>query len=77
MTFIGSKEVEETLRVFSSREWLAGGFAHCSLQMTMLSRTTVGIAAVCGTLFMGYCIYFDKKRRSAPDFKKKLREKRK
>ncbi|XP_043211018.1 mitochondrial import receptor subunit TOM20 homolog [Amphibalanus amphitrite] len=44
--------------------------------MTMLSRTTVGIAAVCGTLFMGYCIYFDKKRRSAPDFKKKLREKR-
>lgn len=44
--------------------------------MTMLSRTTVGIAAVCGTIFMGYCIYFDRKRRSDPDFKKKLREKR-
>ena len=53
-----------------------GALASRSLQMTMLSRTTVGIAAVCGTLFMGYCIYFDKKRRSAPDFKKKLRERR-
>ena len=30
-----------------------------------------GIAAV-----IGYCIYFDHKRRSHPDFKKKLREKR-
>jgi len=44
--------------------------------MTMLSTRTLGIAAVCGTIFMGYCIYFDRKRRSAPDFKKKLREKR-
>ncbi|XP_062502990.1 mitochondrial import receptor subunit TOM20 homolog [Corticium candelabrum] len=31
----------------------------------------------CGLAFLGYCIYFDRKRRTAPDFKKKLREKRK
>ena len=28
----------------------------------------------CGLAFLGYCIYFDRKRRTAPDFKKKLRE---
>jgi import receptor subunit TOM20 len=26
---------------------------------------------------LGYCIYFDRKRRSHPDFRRKLREKRK
>lgn len=40
-----------------------------------ISKTTIGIAAgVAGTLFLGYCIYFDHKRRKDPDFKKKLRE---
>ena len=34
------------------------------------------MAATAGAAFIGYCIYFDHKRRSAPDFKKKLREKR-
>ncbi|KAJ6648045.1 Mitochondrial import receptor subunit TOM20 like, partial [Pseudolycoriella hygida] len=33
-------------------------------------------AGVAGTLFLGYCIYFDKKRRSDPDYKKKIRERR-
>ncbi|CAK9304818.1 unnamed protein product [Gordionus sp. m RMFG-2023] len=33
-------------------------------------------AGVCGALFVGYCVYFDKKRRSDPNFKNKLREKR-
>ncbi|XP_044730456.1 mitochondrial import receptor subunit TOM20 homolog [Chrysoperla carnea] len=43
-----------------------------------ISKTAIGIAAgVCGTIFLGYCIYFDKQRRSQPDFKKKLHEKRK
>ncbi|XP_055589283.1 mitochondrial import receptor subunit TOM20 homolog [Uranotaenia lowii] len=43
-----------------------------------ISRTTIGIAAgVAGTLFLGYCLYFDQKRRKDPDFKKKLRERRK
>lgn len=43
-----------------------------------ISKTTIGIAAgVAGTLFLGYCIYFDHKRRKDPDFKKKLRERRK
>lgn len=42
-----------------------------------ISRTTLGIAAgVAGTLFLGYCIYFDKKRRSDPEYKKKVRERK-
>ncbi|KAJ9590986.1 hypothetical protein L9F63_015992 [Diploptera punctata] len=46
--------------------------------MTMVSKAAIGIAAgICGTLFIGYCIYFDRKRRSDPNFKKKLRERRK
>lgn len=43
----------------------------------MVSKAALGVAAgVCGTLFIGYCIYFDRKRRSDPLFKQKLREKR-
>ncbi|XP_002739776.1 mitochondrial import receptor subunit TOM20 homolog [Saccoglossus kowalevskii] len=43
----------------------------------MITKTVVGIAAgVCGTLFLGYCIYFDHKRRSDPLFKQKLKERR-
>lgn len=42
-----------------------------------VNRTTLSIAAgVAGTLFLGYCIYFDKKRRSDPEYKKKIRERR-
>lgn len=38
----------------------------------------IGVAAgLCGTLFLGYCIYFDHKRRNDPNFKKMLRERRK
>ncbi|KAL3284097.1 hypothetical protein HHI36_018265 [Cryptolaemus montrouzieri] len=46
--------------------------------MEMISpKAALGIAAgVCGTLFIGYCIYFDQKRHNDPDFKKKLRERR-
>lgn len=41
----------------------------------MVSKTALGVAAgVCG--FIGYCIYFDHKRRSDPLFKQKLRERR-
>lgn len=44
----------------------------------MISKTTFGIAAgVLGSLFVGYCIYFDRKRRSDPLFRQKLKEKRK
>ncbi|XP_018012939.1 mitochondrial import receptor subunit TOM20 homolog [Hyalella azteca] len=43
----------------------------------MVSKSTIGVCAgVAGALFVGYCIYFDKKRRNDPDFKKRLREKR-
>lgn len=42
-----------------------------------VNRTTLSIAAgVAGTLFLGYCIYFDKKRRSDPEYKKKIRERK-
>ncbi|XP_065347731.1 mitochondrial import receptor subunit TOM20 homolog [Cloeon dipterum] len=45
--------------------------------MTMISKTTLGIAAgICGTIFLGYCVYFDRCRRMDPNFKKKLRERR-
>jgi len=38
---------------------------------------TVGITVGLGAAaFLGYCIYFDHKRRSAPDFKEKLKAKR-
>ncbi|KAG9344255.1 hypothetical protein JZ751_010924 [Albula glossodonta] len=40
----------------------------------MGSRTSTIAAGVCGALFIGYCIYFDRKRRSDPNFKKRLRE---
>jgi len=43
----------------------------------MISKTTVSIAVGVAGLFVGYCLYFDKKRRNDPDFKKKLRERRK
>ncbi|KAG5278480.1 hypothetical protein AALO_G00099450 [Alosa alosa] len=42
----------------------------------MNSRTSTIAAGVCGALFLGYCIYFDRKRRSDPNFKQKLRERR-
>ncbi len=41
----------------------------------MLSKTGLGIAAAgAGICFIGYCVYFDHKRRSDPMFKQKLRE---
>lgn len=43
----------------------------------MRVRTSAAIAAgVCGGLFVAYCIYLDKKRRSDPAFKEKLRERK-
>ncbi|XP_053315104.1 mitochondrial import receptor subunit TOM20 homolog [Spea bombifrons] len=44
--------------------------------MVVAAKTSVIAAGVCGALFLGYCIYFDRKRRSDPDFKNRLREKR-
>ncbi|XP_028174556.1 mitochondrial import receptor subunit TOM20 homolog [Ostrinia nubilalis] len=42
-----------------------------------ITRTTLGIAVgIAGTLFLGYCVYFDQQRRRDPMFKKKLRERR-
>lgn len=43
--------------------------------LTNIGKTTI-VAGVAGAIFLGYCIYFDHKRRSAKDFKKKLHDKR-
>lgn len=44
----------------------------------MLSKSALSFAAAgAGLCFVGYCIYFDHKRRSDPLFKQKLRERRK
>lgn len=40
-----------------------------------ISKTTVAVG-IAGAFFLGYCIYFDQKRRGAKDFKKKLHDKR-
>lgn len=46
------------------------------IRMTMISKAAVGIAVGIAGIFVGYCFYFDQKRRSDPDFKKKLRERK-
>lgn len=40
-------------------------------------RTGALAAGVCGALFVGYCIYFDRKRRSDPNYRSRVRERRK
>ncbi|XP_061846993.1 mitochondrial import receptor subunit TOM20 homolog isoform X1 [Colius striatus] len=40
----------------------------------MGGKTSAIAAGLCGALFIGYCIYFDRKRRSDPNFKNRLRE---
>ncbi|XP_065152298.1 translocase of outer mitochondrial membrane 20 [Paramisgurnus dabryanus] len=42
----------------------------------MGGRSSAIAAGVCGAMFIGYCIYFDRKRRSDPNFKTRLRERR-
>jgi hypothetical protein len=42
----------------------------------MNSKTVGIVAGISAAAFIAYCVYFDRKRRSAPDFKAKLREKR-
>ena len=37
------------------------------------ARTLKIVAGIGAAAFLGYCIYFDKKRRSAPDFREKLK----
>uniref|UniRef100_A0A8C5PYT4 Mitochondrial import receptor subunit TOM20 homolog n=1 Tax=Leptobrachium leishanense TaxID=445787 RepID=A0A8C5PYT4_9ANUR len=42
----------------------------------VVGKTSVIAAGVCGALVICYCIYFDRKRRNDPNFRKRLREKR-
>lgn len=41
--------------------------------MTMMLKAALGLAAG-ATLFLGYCYYFDAKRRKDPYYKQKVRE---
>uniref|UniRef100_H3DGW7 Translocase of outer mitochondrial membrane 20 n=2 Tax=Tetraodon nigroviridis TaxID=99883 RepID=H3DGW7_TETNG len=43
---------------------------------TMSGRASAVVAGACGALFIAYCIYFDRKRRRDPQYKEKLRERR-
>uniref|UniRef100_A0A4X2LF41 Mitochondrial import receptor subunit TOM20 homolog n=1 Tax=Vombatus ursinus TaxID=29139 RepID=A0A4X2LF41_VOMUR len=43
----------------------------------MVGRSGVIAAGMCGVLFISYCIYFDRKRRSDPNFKNRFQERRK
>jgi len=46
--------------------------------LSVSGRAAWGIgAAISGILVLGYCVYFDQQRRNDPNFKRKLREKRK
>lgn len=48
-----------------------------SARVDMLSQTALTVAAAgVGLCFLGYCVYFDRKRRSDPFFRQKLRERR-
>lgn len=43
----------------------------------LVTKTSVGIlAGLASAVFVGYCVYYDKKRRNQPDFKKNLYERR-
>ncbi|XP_045075543.1 mitochondrial import receptor subunit TOM20 homolog B isoform X1 [Coregonus clupeaformis] len=42
----------------------------------MGAKASTVAAGVAGALFVGYCVYFDRKRRSDPNFKKRLQERR-
>ncbi|GFR21661.1 mitochondrial import receptor subunit TOM20 homolog [Trichonephila clavata] len=47
-----------------------------SLNFKQYPLDSIVAAGVCGTLFIGYCIYFDRKRRSDPNFKQNIRDRR-
>uniref|UniRef100_A0A1B6J865 Mitochondrial import receptor subunit TOM20 homolog n=2 Tax=Homalodisca liturata TaxID=320908 RepID=A0A1B6J865_9HEMI len=44
--------------------------------MTMMQKVAIGLG-VGAVFFLGYCIHFDRKRRSDPNYKKKIRQRRK
>lgn len=52
-------------------------FSSTILTMNEISRTAIVAAAgTAAVAFLGYCIYFDHKRRSDPEYKKKVRERK-
>ena len=64
---------QEERKNFSLKSQL---FSH-KTQIKMMDTRSLGLMAGIGAAaFIGYCFYFDNKRRSAPDFRAKLKEKR-
>ncbi|XP_003375432.1 conserved hypothetical protein [Trichinella spiralis] len=51
----------------------------CCRSSNMLGGKIIlwGVSGLAGALFVAYCIYFDRKRRQDPQYKKKIAEKRK
>lgn len=46
-------------------------------EMAIFGKSFLGFAAfLAGSCFIGYCLYFDKKRRSDPKYRQKIRERR-
>eukprot|EP00043_Microstomoeca_roanoka_P019987 m.233280 g.233280 ORF g.233280 m.233280 type:complete len:163 (-) comp17082_c5_seq2:100-588(-) len=61
--------------------WLFKKFFHNNnnnkSKMSALLQNKLALAGIAAAAaFVGYCIYFDQKRRAAPDFREKLTEKR-
>ena len=66
-------KIFQKARLLSSA-WF-NGVARRAVADEMSAKLVVSVVAgVCGTIFLGYCIYFDRKRRSDPLFKQKLRQ---
>jgi hypothetical protein len=74
----------DTLSIHSFRSYFFNAFVHIWLynhlyvflfQMNTSSRAfwPVVAAVSLGVGFVGYCVYFDRKRRSAPEFREKLK----
>ena len=64
------------IHVFFIRVPYVHVFIVSSLSFRVMTAKAIALGvSACGVVgFLGYCIYFDRKRRSAPDFKKKLHE---
>ncbi|GMS95891.1 hypothetical protein PENTCL1PPCAC_18066, partial [Pristionchus entomophagus] len=62
------------LQVPMAQSMQAGGSTGGLIEWT---RSNIGVvASVAGAAFVGFAIYYDSKRRSAPDYKDKIRQKR-
>ena len=61
--------------ILSEKVWKIQNVSKISGETMVEARTLKIVAGIGAAAFLGYCIYFDKKRRSAPDFREKLKGK--